>query len=270
MLKIIISHDVDHIHAWEHTHDLMIPKYLARNIMEIISGKITMKEFYLRHRNLIKNKWNNIEELLNFDLQNSVPSTFFIAVSKGLGLNYSLKESELWIKKILTKKIDIGLHGIAFKNIQDIQSEWIKFKKISKLNEFGMRIHYLRYNNHTLDNLEAIGFTYDSTLYKIQKPRKKVKLWEFPLQIMDICLFEKKNRWQDQTLQQAKDETKRIIDQSIRKEIRYLNILSHDRYFTESYKSWKTWYIWMIDYFKNNSFEFINYRNAIRELEGSY
>jgi hypothetical protein len=266
-MKVIISHDVDHITVWEHKRDLIVPKFLVRNMIELMSGAISSKECGLRFVSLFKNKWHNIEELIDFDGKESIPSTFFIAVDNALGLHYSLKDAEFWIKKILQSKFDVGLHGIAFDNFVDIKNEYNIFKKISKLDDFGIRMHYLRNNNNTLKYLNDSEYIFDTTLYKFQNPFKIDNLWEFPLHIMDSYFFHKNSHWQNQTLEQAKNATKRKIDEASKKDIKYFTILFHDRYFNNSFKSWKNWYIWLIDYLKNNGLEFTNYREAIRELE---
>lgn len=266
-MKIIISHDVDHITVWEHKRDLIVPKFLVRNMIELMSGATSGKECCLRFADIFKNKWHNIEELIDFDGKESIPSTFFIAVANGLGLSYSLKDAEFWVRKILKKKLDVGLHGIAFDNFKDIKNEYNIFKKISKLDNFGTRMHYLRNNKNTVEYLNNAGYIFDSTLYKFQNPFKIDNLWEFPLHIMDGYRFHKNSRWQNQTLEQVKDETKRIIEKSYRRNINYFNLLFHDRYFSDNFKSWKDWYIWVINYLKNNKFKFINYREAIQEIE---
>ena len=266
-MKIIISHDVDHITIWEHKKDLIIPKFLVRNMIELMSGEISGKECCLRFLSLFKNKWHNIEELVEFDGKESVPSTFFIAVDNALGVHYSLKDAEFWIKKILQNKFDVGLHGIAFDNLKDIKNEYYIFKKISKLDNFGIRMHYLRNNENTVEYLNKAGYIFDSTLYKLQNPFKVSNLWEFPLHIMDSYLFHKNSRWQNQTLEQVKDETKRKIEEAYKKDIKYFTILFHSRSFNNNFSSWKNWYIWVIDYLKNNGFEFISNREAIKELE---
>lgn len=266
-MKIIISHDVDHITVWEHRKDLIIPKFLARNMIELISGAISGKESCLRFASLFKNKWHNIEELIDFDGKESIPSTFFIAVDNALGLYYSLRDAEFWIKKILQNKFDVGLHGIAFNNLEDIKNEYNIFKKISKLDDFGIRMHYLRNNNNTLKYLNDSEYIFDTTLYKFQNPFKIDNLWEFPLHIMDSYLFHKNSHWQNQTLEQAKNAIKRKIVEASKKDIKYFTILFHSRSFNNSFSNWKNWYIWLIDYLKNNGFEFINYREAIQELE---
>ena len=84
---------------------------------------------------------------------------------------------------------------------------------------------------------------------------------------MDSYLFHKNSHWQNQTLEQVKNVTKRKIEEAYRKDIRYFTILFHTRSFNNNFNSWKKWYIWVIEYLKNNGFEFINYREAIKELE---
>lgn len=65
-MKIIISHDVDHITAWEHRKDLIIPKFLVRNTIELTIGSITGKEYLLGFSSLFKNKWHNVKDLIDF------------------------------------------------------------------------------------------------------------------------------------------------------------------------------------------------------------
>lgn len=90
-MKIIISHDVDHITVWEHRKDLIIPKFIMRSFIEFTLGYISTSEIRNRFKEFVKNKWQNIKELIEFDRENKIPSTFFIGVANGMGLNYSLK-----------------------------------------------------------------------------------------------------------------------------------------------------------------------------------
>ena len=266
-MKVIISHDVDHITVWEHKKDLIIPKFIGRNIIELVIGTITCKECLLRFSNLFRNKFHNIDDLIEFDRKEYIPSTFFIAVANGLGLSYSLKDAKFWIERILKERFDVGLHGIAFDNCEDIKNEYNIFKNISKLHDFGVRIHYLRNSKNTLRLLNSAGYIFDSTLFELRNSFKVDNLWEFPLHIMDGYLFHRNSRWQNQTLEQVKDVTKRIIEEIYKKDLKYFTILFHTRSFNNSFKSWKDWYIWLISYLKNNDFDFISYRKAIEELE---
>ncbi len=88
-MKIIVSHDVDHLSVIEHYKDLIIPKLIIRSFLEKFKGRISVKELRGRIISLFTNKLQNIEELILFDKDNNVPSTFFVGVENGLGLSYS-------------------------------------------------------------------------------------------------------------------------------------------------------------------------------------
>jgi len=266
-VKIIISHDVDHVTVWEHKKDLIVPKFIIRSSIELGIGKICIEEYLLRIRNLIKNKWQNLEKLMQFDKENSVHSSFFIGVSNGMGLKYTIQMAELWTKKIMDEGFNVGAHGIAYKDFEKIKEEFEAFKNIFSLEKFGIRMHYLRTDENTLPFLEKAGYLFDSSIYEPRNPFKIGNMWEFPLHIMDGCIFYINCRWQNQTLEQAKDRTKTIIEKAYKDGINYFTVLFHDRYFSKEFKSWREWYIWLIAYLRNNRFQFISYKDAIRELE---
>src|SRR5829696_3582926 len=111
-MKAIISHDVDHITVWEHLfRDTIIPKYMTRMHIELLGGKISLREYTLRWSDLFKNKWQNVDELITFNNIQHVPSSFFIAVNKGVGLNYTNRSASLWIEQMLLRNCELGLHG---------------------------------------------------------------------------------------------------------------------------------------------------------------
>jgi hypothetical protein len=43
-MKIIISHDIDHITVFEHKKDLIIPKFIIRSFIELGLGYISFSE----------------------------------------------------------------------------------------------------------------------------------------------------------------------------------------------------------------------------------
>jgi len=266
-MKIIISHDIDHITVLEHNRDLIIPKLIIRSFIELGLGYISISEMIKKFSESLKNKWQNIEELMKFDKENNVPSTFFVGVSKGKGLCYSLENAEYWVKKIVEQGFDVGVHGIAYDNYELIKTEFDTFKKISDLKTFGIRMHYLRHNEYTLDFLNKTGYLFDSSIYGLKNPYKVGSLWEFPLHIMDGYIFCKKSRWQNVFLEKAKQETRSLIEKAHENDINYFTILFHDRYFSESFKQWKEWYLWLIYYLKKNNFEFTTFNDAVDTIE---
>lgn len=269
-MKILISHDVDHIHVFEHINDLIIPKFLIRSLIEFTMLKISASEFYYRISDIFKNKWQNIEELMLYDKENNIKSTFFIGVENGLGLKYSLKHAEFWCNKIIEKGFNIGVHGISFDCFEKIQKEYKMFEKITNLKNFGIRMHYLRTSKNTINFLDQAGYLFDSSEYELKNPYKIGHMWEFPLSIMDGNIFYHNQRWQNVSLFKAKENTKRLIEFAFNKNLMYFNILFHDRYFCNGFSQWENWYIWLVEYLKNNKFKFISYIDAISELENNY
>jgi len=265
--KIIISHDVDHIKPFEHKRDLILPKFIVRNFIEYVIGNISTLELKNRFKSIIENKWQNIEELMRFDRENEVVSTFFLAVNNGKGLSYSLEDAEFWIKRILGKGFNVGVHGIGYENLNSINREHKIFRSLSGLKKFGIRMHYLRVSKDILKFLNKAGYLFDSSLFRMSNPYKVGKIWEFPLHVMDSYVFYDGSRWQNRNLKQAIETTKRTLERTLNKDIQYFTILFHDRYFSDAYMTWKDWYIWVIKYLKDNGFRFTDYHQAIKEMK---
>lgn len=267
-MKAIISHDIDHLTVWEHTTDLILPKFVVRANMELVMGKISINEYALRIGDFFKNKWQRIDEVIAFNESMGVPSSFFIGVNNGLGLSYPLKEAAYWIDKVTRQRIEIGVHGINYDSLEGIKKEYDDFKSASTaITSFGMRMHYVRKNEHTLHYIEQCGYLYDSTENAFKNPYKIGNMWEFPFQIMDGWVIDKDKRWQSQNLEQAKNNTLALIDRASKENLEYLGVIFHDRYFCDSFKTWKNWYIWLVEYLKDNKIEFVNFHQAIHHLE---
>lgn len=267
-MKAIVSHDIDHLTLSEHyLKDLIVPKHFVRSYIEFFSGKISLLELMNRYGDVFRNKWQHIEELISFNSKNNVLATFFIAVNNGKGLSYSKEQAAFWIHKILQLGCQVGLHGIEFENFEKINAEFSLFKDISKQSIFGTRMHYIRTNDQTFTNMAKAGYSFDTTEMSFNAPYKIVDMWEFPFQIMDGYIIEKHKKWQSKNFSQSCDETKQIIDKVLDLNLPYLGIDFHDRYFSDSHKTWKDWYMWLIEYLVNQKIEFVNFKQAIGELE---
>ena len=86
-------------------------------------------------------------------------------------------------------------------------------------------------------------------------------------QIMDGYIIEKPKQWQSKNFSQSCEETKKIINKTFDLNLPYLGIDFHDRYFSDAHKTWKDWYMWLIDYLVTQKIEFVNFKQAIKELE---
>jgi len=267
-MKAIISHDIDHITVFEHLFkDAIIPKFMTRMHIELFSGKISMREYLLRWADFFKNKWQNIDELITYNNINKVPSSFFIAVNKGIGLNYSNASALLWIEQMKNRHCEIGIHGIDFDNLDAIKKEHNLFSSLSQTQGFGIRMHYVRNNEQTYNLLENAGYHYDSTEYAFKNPYKIGNMWEFPFQIMDGWVIENGKKWQSLNFEKSKQNTIKLIEKAQEMHLDFLGVDFHDRYFSHSFHTWLEWYVWLIDYLKSNKIEFVNFNTAIKLLE---
>jgi hypothetical protein len=267
-VKAIISHDIDHITVWEHlSKDTILPKFVVRANIELFSGKISGSEYFIRLGDFIRNKWQCIDELLAFNSANEIPSSFFLGVQNGMGLSYSLAASKYWAHRISEAGANVHVHGIEFETLDLICRERELFCEITGKEKFGVRMHYVRKNDQTFMNMNKAGYLFDSTEHAFVNPYKIGDMWEFPFQIMDGWVIENGKKWQDRSLESAKDETKRLIDQAAQKDLKYLGVDFHDRYYSKSFATWMNWYEWIVSYLKQNGIEFIDFEGAIHELE---
>jgi len=266
-MKAIISHDIDHITVSEHFfRDLIIPKFIFRMKLELLTGKISAREYLLRWGEIFKNKWQNIDELISFNNASGIPNSFFMAVNKGIGLKYSNDLALIWIDQMKTRNCEIGNHGICFENLIDVIMEKHIFSKLSSLPNMGIRMHYLKKTENTLSYLSRAGYVFDSSTQEFKNPYKIGAMWEFPIQIMDGWIIQNERRWQTSNLVKAKDETKIIINKAFEQKLDYITIVFHDRYFNKGFKTWLEWYMWLVDYLNQNDIEFINFGTACSTL----
>jgi hypothetical protein len=263
-MKIIISHDIDHLSVKEHIFkDLIIPKYIIWSILELVKRKIFLKIFFRKIIGLFrKNAWNNLKELLEFDKKMGVSPTFFVAVNNGKGLSYSQNQAKQAIDLIKKYNFDIGVHGICYNNYENIKKEYEDFLKISGLNSFGIRMHYLRLNEDTLKNIAKIGYLFDTTVLSesLAQQYNIDSLVEIPFHIMDGNLLGPEVNY---TFEEVKQKTLDLLNRAEKENKNYVAILFHQRYFSDDFPHCKNWYIWLINYCKEKNYEFINYRNLL-------
>ena len=265
-MKIIVSHDVDHLSVLEHYKDFFIPKFVVRTSLKYLKGFISWKELRGRICGLVSNKLHNLEELIQFDKEYEIPSTFFLGVENGLGLSYSLKNAQKWIYYIKENGFDVGVHGIHFNNLAKINQEKKRFEQIAQARKFGVRMHYLRRSERTEEYLSKSGYLFDASEYALKNPYKIGEMWEFPLHVMDVDLITLKNL-QSAGLQDIKEKTINIYNKAVRLQIKYFSILFHDIYYSDNYSLWKAWYEWFINWGISQDMEFISFREAIKKLD---
>lgn len=265
-MKVIISHDVDHLYLSEHLFDGVQLKLFARSVLERMNQVISAGEYGKRLDDLLKNQWHHVDELMDFDEANKIPSTFFFAMAKGKGLNYSRGAVIPVINRVVQRGFDCGVHGIAFEDQQKISSEYLAFKEICGISGFGIRMHYLRMDENTLEKFDQVGYLFDSSEYADKAPYRIGKMWEFPLHIMDSNEFYQGNSVQKEKIEGIIEKTRNRILKLEQENIPYLTLLFHDRYYCEAFQSYHRWYETIVTFLSENGHEFIGYRQAIGEL----
>lgn len=267
-MKIIISHDIDHLYAAEHIFkDLVLEKLWIRSFMELCQRKICPAVFWSRIGLLFHNRMHRIDEIMAFDCSNRIPSQFFVGMRNGLGMSYDIKKATSIIHHIKKYGFDVGVHGIDFQSYEEIKREHDMFKAASGMDVYGIRNHYVRFDGQTLEKMDRAGYLFDSTWFNkerldIRPPFKVGKMWEFPLHIMEGYILK------DKSLKKGIEDTKRAIKQAERKRMPYCTILFHDFYFNKScFPTEYGWYKWLVDFLTRNHYEFISYKDAIKELE---
>lgn len=266
-MKVIISHDVDHLYNTDHLKDLYFPKLWVRSSSELLKREISPRVWWLRCTTPFKRRMHRIDELMRFDKEQGIPSTFFFGMASGLGMTYTQKTAAPLIEMVRSHGFDVGVHGISYTDYNAMKREYDDFTALIGSNDFGIRMHYVRYDNSTFGILSDIGYVFDTSEfdkvkgYTLKSPYKIGDMWEFPLSIMDSYL--------PYRLDKAKQNTKELIQKALQAGLSYLTILFHDAHHSESYEVYREWYMWVINYFQNRQFQFISYHEAMQELNAS-
>jgi hypothetical protein len=266
-MKIIISHDVDNLTVLEHKKDLVVYKYLLRCFIEWSNGSITREDIRYRVKELVGNKWNNIDEIIDYNAGNRIPTSFFMAVSNALGLSYSIDDAYHWIRRIKHRGCRVGLHGIEYRDPIRMESERSLFEKALREKSFGIRMHYLRSHPDTKRYLSRMGYLFDSTDYGVNDCYRSDGIWEFPIQMMDVNVIFMNKRFQTDSFAEIKRRTLSTFKDAQKKKIRFLTVNFHDRYFTSASRMFRDWYFWINEFFQSQRIDYTDFFGAIQELE---
>ncbi len=264
-MKVIVSHDVDHLSTSEHLlKDFYILKSLVRNTAYLVTNRINLSEYLQRLREFATNKLNYIEELSNFNKANGVNATFFFATANGLSLSYKKSQIKNWIEYLLNSDyFSVGIHGISFNDFSLMKKEKDDFEEITGIHNFGIRMHYLRGDNRTLEMLSRLDYLFDSTFYSIKQPYQIGNMWVFPLTMMDVYQISGKKKY-------TNNEIKKLIINQLEEvenaNLSHISINFHDRYFSTGHRNYYRWYKYLIEILKSRGHSFVNYNEAIADL----
>lgn len=182
-------------------------------------------------------------------------------MSSGLGVAYRSSQAKPFIQDLLHQGFNVGVHGMAYNDPAAMRSEYDQFKKISGLNNFGVRMHYLRNDINTIKYLSDTGYSFDSTDYKIAEPYNVANMIEFPISVMDAYAVRPTHK----TIDIAKAYTLEKLSMAEKNNIPYFVINFHDMAFDTAYGLYKEWFSWIIDVCMQKGYPFINFETAIKE-----
>lgn len=265
-MKIIVSHDVDHISAYEHFSDLILPKYIGRASLELLKGRIGLAQFGTRMGEMLAGRWNFIRELAAFDARLGIRSTFFFAAGNGMGLAYQPEAARKLLQEVVRAGHDVGIHGIARDTVDNIYAERVRFENVYGVACRGQRLHYLHPNPSVLEAVAAAGFTYDSSIRGDGPAVRHEGLWSFPVHLMDSDVMNCGRRYQAVSAPEAVKSTRRRIEALRASNVDYLSILFHDHYFSKSHEAWHDWYCETLTWAFAQGYSFCSYEQAVDEL----
>lgn len=262
-MKIILSHDVDHLNWSEHyLKDFFVFGRIYRNFKGLIYSQINKKTFIKRSK--FWGRINRIPELVEFYEKKGIKASFFFGMRNALGLNYNYLNAKQYIDLLSNNGHSVNIHGIEYKNPKLINTEINRFLDLTGMKPQGFRTHYLRWSGFTYELLNDIGYLYSSSQLGIFHPFKIGNVWEFPISIMDVRLIENAqnnldlNYWNHKTFCQIKDAEEKGIP--------FFVINFHDLYFDESFIIIKNWFESLITYFIQHDYEFVSFNEAVKEL----
>lgn len=267
VMKVIVSHDVDHLFAGDHWfRDLIYPKMWIRTTLELMRREITGREWWLRNTSCFRKNRHCIEALMDFDEKHGIRSTFFFGMNQGLGMSYRPNEAKTVIQAVHDRGFLTGVHGIEFQDAKGIRKEHDTFCQVMGFEPCGIRMHYVRFDDETFKKLNDAGYVFDTTEFSRpdngtrKEPYLVGNMWEFPLAIMDAYIPQK--------FEEAKTKTLELLDQCREEGLKYITVLFHDFQFCDDYQDMRKWYVWLMDYFTQSAvYEFVSYEEAICELE---
>lgn len=261
-MKVIISHDVDHLHWKEHWKDHFIPALAWRTVKAVAKKQLSIRNALLR---LKPGRLHRVPELHTFNKANDIPSTYFFGMRKGLNLSYHYQSAQPLISFLLEDGATVGVHGMAYEDIKAMKEERSRYTQLTGSTPVGIRNHYLRKEKNTLHLMEKLGYLFDSTHNYIGAPFKQGNIWEFPISVMDVDVIS----FYDRNVDSARQKTIARLNEARQKRLPFFVVNFHDLYFSEGYPVHREWYFWLIEFLKEEGMMFTNFTEAIKWMEAA-
>lgn len=162
---VVLSHDVDRISAF----DKWLLAKRAKNIIQSLS------HFDVRSAlNVCKKSWesrksyNDIYQIMQLEDKYNFRSTFYFLCGQGgrYGARYSLNNVKSLMREMDAAGWEVGLHlnYYSWHDFESIRSEKSQIEDILGHKISGCRVHYLHFDDQTIELLIKAGFKYDASV----------------------------------------------------------------------------------------------------------
>lgn len=222
-----LSHDIDHPLMRNHRFDKTMIGFLYRatigTIADVFKRRRPVAELWKNlwasatlpfvYLGLLRDPWIGFDKFL--EIERGLGATYFvIPVSGDPGRNphepvpevrassYKLDQIKAPLARIAQAGAELGVHGLnAWLDEKDAKSELDLVAAYSTQTEFGIRMHWLYFDQDSPRKLENAGLRYDSSVgynetigyrtgtNQVYRPFGADTLLELPLQIMDTAVF---------------------------------------------------------------------------------
>lgn len=257
-MKIILSHDVDHLCLLEHCRDTFIPGLLQRTILAASRGELSLGEAVRR----FSLRLNNIDELATFNADRGLPQTFFFGMASGLNLSYRPKSAAPLIRSLVDMGVEVGIHGMAYQSQSAMLSEKERLAEILGYSPRFIRNHYLRTADQTHSIMANLGYAADSSIEALMQPWNVNRMWVLPISLMDASLLRRAGTQHPELQAMARS----ALTEAESKGLPYFVVNFHDLYFSGGYPVLKRWYRDFISEMLDIGYEFCSFHEAVQEL----
>lgn len=258
-MKIILSHDVDHLFLTEHWNDRFIPGLVVKSLRSLLKNDLSFKGFLRR----FSHRLHRIPELIEFNSSHNAPANFFFGMAKGLSLSYSYKKAAPVIQSLQKDGHFIGTHGMAYDDKKSMLEEKRRLESILGFEVCGIRNHYLRQSSDNQRFMSELGYHFDSTDRGLFDPVKKDGILSIPISVMDVDVVKPRV-----STEAALKATLDKLDEATEKNLKYFVINFHDIYFDSvSYPNFYNWYTELVKECQDRGFEFTDFNAVLQEQQ---
>ena len=280
-----LTHDVDHPsirhHKFDHTMFGFLGRAVLGSVFDVLRGRARLRNLLTNwaaalklpfvHLGLAKDFWHEFDDYTK--LEKGLSSSFFVIPFKDnpgrtrrgpapsrRASRYGATDIAGHIRKMISAGCEVGVHGIdAWLDSSIGHEELEQIRRITGIQDVGVRMHWLYFDEQSPATLEKAGADYDSTVgynetvgyragtTQAYKPLEATRLLELPLHIMDTALFF------PAYLALSSNEASKRVDGIIDNAVRFggsVTVNWHDRSIAPE-RLWGDFYVGLVDELKN-------------------